>query len=385
MVSRQLRRYGKEHWNKCCRIFRAWLFFLTYSDHAHSDCEHLRRLQMVLERLHKHNVRINIKKSIFFTHEVQYCGYVLRKDGEHKEPSKMEAIKMMPRPKNISDVRAFVGMINYYSRFIRNLSSILKPLNILLQRNKRFAWTEKQEEAFKKAKEAFVSNQVLAHFDPKLPIVLATDASSYGVGAVLSHAYPDGTERVIQYASQTLSGTQQKYVQIDKEAYSIIFGIKKFYQYLYGNRFTLVTDHRPLIHILSPNKSLPVYSVMRMQHYAIFLQGFNYAIRYRKSESHANADCLSRLPLKIGTKGMDVVDAFELSMLEALPVDAKSIASHTKEDTELQKLLHALQSGSLAHSTDIFKLEQSEFTLQSDIILRGHRVVIPRSLSLLEY
>lgn len=140
----------------------------------------------------------------------------------------------MPRLGNVSEVRAFVGMINYYSKFIRNLSSILHPLNMLLHKNTRFAWTEKQEKAFQKAKEAFMSNQMLAHFDPKLPIVLATDASSYGVGAVLSHIYPDGTEKVIQFASQTLSETQQKYAQIDKEAYSIIFGIKKFYQYLYA-------------------------------------------------------------------------------------------------------------------------------------------------------
>jgi len=172
---------------------------------AHSDCEHLRRLHMVLNRLHKHNVRINLEQCSFFTHEVQYCGYMLRDDGIHKEPSKMKAISNMFRPQNISDVRAFVGMINYYSRFIKNLSSILQPLNKLLHKNTRFLWTKEQEIAFNRAKEAFVSNQILAHFDPKLPIVLATDASAYGVGAVLSHTYPDGSEKVIQYASQTLS------------------------------------------------------------------------------------------------------------------------------------------------------------------------------------
>lgn len=242
----------------------------------------------------------------------------------------MKAISNMPRPRNASDVRAFVGMINYYSRFIKNLSSILQPLNKLLHKNTSFSWTEEQESAFRRAKEAFTSNQVLAHFDPNIPIVFATDASAYGVGAVLSHTYPDGSEKVIQYALQTLSETQRKYAQIDKEAYSIIFGIKKFYQYLYGNKFTLVTDHRPLVHILSPHKSLPVYSAMRMQHHAIFLQGFNYTIRYKKSKNHANADCLSRLPLKEYTRNMDVVDAFELNTLETLPVDAKSVELHTK-------------------------------------------------------
>lgn len=111
---------------------------------AHSDCEHLCRLHLVLNRLHKYNIRINLEKSIFFTHEVQYCGYMLRRDGIHKEPSKMEAIRQMPRPQNISEIRAFVGMINYYSKFIRNLSSILQPLNMLLNKNTRFAWKSRK-------------------------------------------------------------------------------------------------------------------------------------------------------------------------------------------------------------------------------------------------
>lgn len=142
----------------------------------------------------------------------------------------------MPRPRNIQEVRAFVGMINYYGRFIRNLNSILYPLNQLLHVNVPFTWTEVQEQAFSRAKKVFLSNEILAHYNSKLPLILATDASPYGVGAVLSQSYPDGMEKVIQYASQTLSVTQQKYSQIDKEASSIIYGIKKFYQYLYGNK-----------------------------------------------------------------------------------------------------------------------------------------------------
>lgn len=96
-----------------------------------------------------------------------------------------------------------------------------------------------------------MSPKCLVHFNPTLPITLATDASPYGVGAVLSHVYPDGTERAIQYASQTLSNTQKAYSQIDKEAYAIIFGIKKFYQFLHGGCFTLITDHRPLVQIFA--------------------------------------------------------------------------------------------------------------------------------------
>jgi len=183
----------------------------------------------------------------------------------------MEAVEKLPRPRNVSKIRAFIGLINYYGRFIENLSNILRSLNELLKKYTRFKWTSDCENAFKQTKQAFCSNKILILFNPTLPIVVATDASPYGAGAVLSHIYPNGTERVIQYASCTLNDTQRKYTQIDKEAYAIIFGIKKFHNFLYGKRFTLLTDNKSITQILSPGKGLPTYSAMRMQHYAIFL------------------------------------------------------------------------------------------------------------------
>ncbi|XP_018395382.1 PREDICTED: uncharacterized protein K02A2.6-like [Cyphomyrmex costatus] len=356
------------------------IFFDDIVITGETDKLHFDRLDEVLKRLHQYNIRINVEKSMFFMDKVNYCGYTINKDGVHKEDSKMEAIKLMPRPKNVSEVRAFTGMINYYGRFIPNLSTILHPLNELLRKNSSFIWSRKCELAFQKAKEAFTSNRVLTHFNSKLPLILATDASSYGVGAVLSHRYPDGSERVIQFASQTLSPTQQKYSQIDKEAYAIIYGIKKFFQFLYGNKFTLITDHRPLIQILSPTKSLPIYTAMRMQHYAIFLQGFNYSIQYKKSEDHANADCLSRLPANSQNTSSDVIDAFQMDTLDTLPISANKIAFETNKDTNLKKLLQALHTGKQIHKSDRFNIDQIEFNLHAGVIMRGHRVVIPKSL-----
>lgn len=162
----------------------------------------------------------------------------------------------------------------------------------MLRRNTPFFWSKDCESAFQQAKIAFTSKQVLIHFNSKLPLVLATDASSYGVGAVLSHQYPDGSEKVIQFASQTLSDTQLKYSQIHKEAFAVIFRVKKFFQFLYENYFTLVTDHRLLVQIFSPKRGLPIYTTMRMQHYAIFLQGFNYKIQYRKSKDHSDLSAI---------------------------------------------------------------------------------------------
>ncbi|XP_029156135.1 uncharacterized protein K02A2.6-like [Nylanderia fulva] len=345
-----------------------------------SEALHLQRLDLVLQRLQNRNIRINLEKSKFMMDEIQYCGFTLRKEGILKDRAKVEAIKSMPRPKNVQEVRAFVGMINYYGRFIRNLSAILYPLNQLLHIKVPFIWSKAQEQAFIKAKDAFLSDQILAHYDSKLPLILATDASPYGVGAVLSQLHSDGTEKVLQYASQTLSDTQQKYSQIDKEAFGIIYGIKKFYQYLYGNKFTLITDHKPLIQIFAPNKSLPVYSAMRMQHYAIFLQGFNYTIKYRNSKEHGNADGLSRLPVSESNSNTDVVEAFQIEELQELLLDANLIEKETRKDTKLKKLLCALQTGKEALSEDRFNLSQEKFNLQDGVIMRGFRVVIPPTL-----
>ncbi|XP_071579209.1 uncharacterized protein [Temnothorax nylanderi] len=222
-----------------------------------------------------------------------------------------------------------------------------------------------QEEAFITAKKEFKNENYLVHFNPKLPLILATDASSYGVGAVLSHRYPDGTERVILYASQTLSDTQKKYSQIDKEAYAIIFGIKKFYQYLYANEFTLITDHRPLVQIFNPTRSLPICSALRMQHYALFLRAFNYKIVYRQSKEHGNADCLSRLPIpETSNHGFDVADAFEIEVIENLPITMTPYNPATNGQAErfVQTMKNALQR--MSTSKELVQLNLQKFLLQ---------------------
>ena len=281
----------------------------------------------------------------------------------------------MPRPRNVAQVRAFIGFVNYYGRFIKNLSPILHPLR-LLNTNTSFTWTRECEEAFRIAKAEFQKNQILVHFDQKLPLVLATDASAYGVDAVLSHIYPDGIERPIQYASRTLSTTQQKYAQIDKEAYGISFGVKKFHQYLYGNTFTLYTDHRPLVQIFSPAKGLPPYSAMRMQHYALFLRGFKYTIKYRNTKLHGNADGLSRLPATESEQDRyDVVDVYRMDTIDQLPVTGEELAIETKRDAELKELLQELQSGKYKNRTN-----RNEYSIQGGIIFRAHRVVVPKTL-----
>ncbi|XP_055526941.1 uncharacterized protein K02A2.6-like [Wyeomyia smithii] len=343
---------------------------------------HLSRLEEVLRRLDQYNIRVNRAKCEFLTNKIEYCGYLIDREGIHKVQKKMDAIQFMPRPKNKDEVRSFVGFINYYGRFFDNLSTMLYPLNNLLKDTVEFKWTKECEHSFYTVKQQMQSDRCLVHYSPELPLLLATDASPYGVGAVLSHVYPDGSERPIQFASQTLNATQQKYMQVDKEAYAIIFGVKKYFQYLYGRRFILVTDNHAVTKIFSEHKGLPVMSALRMQHYATYLQSFDYEIRFRKSTDHANADAMSRIPVKLcGSENIiEESDVVEMNQIDTLPVTAEQLSQATSEDKNIQTLLQGLRYGQAVDGKDRFGIDQTEFTIQNGCLLRGIRVYVPVKL-----
>lgn len=333
-----------------------------------------------MQRLNKYNMRVNFDKCVFMKDEIEYCGYRIDRLGIHKVQSKVDAIVKMPEPTNKDEIRAYIGLVNYYGRFFENLSTILYPLNNLLKDHVKFVWSNECKKAFRTVQKQIQSTVHLAHYDPKLPLVLATDASPVGVGAVLSHIYEDGSERPILFVSQTLSPVQQRYTQIDREAYAIIFGIRKFYQYVYARKFILITDNRPLTQILSPTKGLPTLSATRMQHYAIFMQSFDYDIRYRKSAEHSNADALSRLPLPEINTRKEEAGMIELNAIETLPLSVEELGIATSKDDSVKKLLDGLHSGVTVTPEHRYNIDQTEFTVQHGCLLRGVRVYVPSEL-----
>ncbi|GFR74956.1 retrovirus-related Pol polyprotein from transposon opus [Elysia marginata] len=165
-----------------------------------------------------------------------------------------------------------MGMVNYYHKWLQNIAQMAKPLYNLLQDHLPFKWTEECQDAFHTIKSMVASDLILTHYDPTLPLKLATDASPYGLGAVLSHVMDEG-ERPIAFASRTLSKAEERYSQLDKKALSIVWAVKKFFFYLCGRHFTIVTDHQPLKNILSPDKGIPAMTAARQQRYAVFLSG----------------------------------------------------------------------------------------------------------------
>ena len=235
------------------------------------------------------------------------------------------------------------------------------------------------------------STTVLTHYDPKVQIALACDASSTGIGAVIYHVYLDGTEKPIAYASKTLSSAEQNYSQIEKEALSLIFGVKKFHNFLYGRHFLLVTDHKPLLTIFGSKKGIPTVAANRLQRWAIILATYTYEILYKPTAKHGNADTLSRLPVSDEQLEEDYSLESELNhihslQLEQLPLRATDVAKATEDDTVLARVYQFIKQGwpesksKLEKALHPYFVKRFEFTIQSGCILHGSQVVIPSSL-----
>ena len=193
----------------------------------------------------------------------------------------------------MSQLCSFLGLVNYYSKFLPQIATTLASLYFLLQKKSKWYWGEKQKQAFEEAKHQLSSTALIAHFNPDCELILSCDASPYGVGAVLSQKGPDGLEHPIVCTSRSLAPAERKYSQLDKEGLTIVYGVRKYYQYLFGRQFTIRSDHKPLQHIFGESHPIPQMASARLQRWALTLGAYDYKISYRPGKDHANADMLS--------------------------------------------------------------------------------------------
>ena len=353
------------------------------------------RTLTVLQRIQDAGFRLRPKKCQFFLHSVKYLGFIFDASGRHPDPENIRAIQQMPAPTDVSSLRSFLGMISYYSAFLPSLHDVRRPLNRLLEKDVAWNWSNDCESSFCRLKSMLSSNMLLTHYNPQLPIIIAADASQHGVGAVALHVFPDGSEKAVMHASRTLTSAETRYSQIEKEALALVFAVRRFHKLIYGRRFTLLTDHKPLLSIFGSKKGIPAHSANRLQRWAIVLLGYDFDIQYRRTESFGQADALSRLignhvPAEEDTIIAALSEEDDISTLQltnairALPVTADDVRNATNDDSTIQEAITYVRSrwpsiqleGDLQHLAN----RRDSLCVVNDCLLFGDRVVIPTSL-----
>lgn len=279
-------------------------------------------------------------------------------------------------------MKAFLGLINYYGRFIPNLSSRLSPLYSLLRKNTKYVWNDDCNKVFEDSKKLLLKPNFLEFYDPDKPIVVVSDACGYGLGGVIAHVVGK-EERPISFTSFSLNDAQKSYPILHLEALAVVSTIKKFHKFLYGKKFTVFTDHKPLIGIFGKDGKNSIF-VTRLQRYILELSIYDFEIIYRPSTKMGNADYCSRFPLP-----QEVPRALQREYIKSInvsgdiPLDYRTIAKETQHDEFLQQILSFMKTGwpkKLSQRfKDIYSNHQDLEELDGCLIFQD-RIAIPTKL-----
>ena len=277
-----------------------WKFVLCYIDDilvfSSNFKEHIHHLGQVFQRLRDANLTLKAEKCNFAVDRVVYLGHVITKDGVEVDIAKTEKIRTFPEPRSQKELKSFLGLANYYKRFVKDFSKICVPLNRLLQKDKKqkFApgdWSEKCQKAFDTLKEALTSPPVLGYANMNKPFVLSTDASGSAIGYILGQVDETGKEQAIAFGGRALHPDEKKWTITELECLAVIVGMETFKHYLKNNKFTVYTDHKAL-QWLHKTKD----PTGRLGRWVLRIQEFNYEIVHREGKRNQNADAISRIP-----------------------------------------------------------------------------------------
>ena len=333
--------------------------------------EHLVNLECVFERLAQAGLTLKLSKCTFCQKEVRYLGHIVGSGGIRPDPQKVSCVLSYPAPKNLKELQAFLGLANYYRRFIAHYSKIAAPLYQLTRKTaKVFVWTPACDAAFCTLKVALTSAPTLSYPCFMSPFILSTDASETAIGAVLSQ-FQGEEEHPVAYWSRQLQKAERNYSTIEREMLAVVAAVKHFYPYLYGRKFILFTDHHPLTTL----KGLKDVGGC-ITRWVLFLQQFEIEFHFRAGTSNTNADAMSRLPP-------------DSTVLPVITLDSEfnDIGDSQRSDPFLSDVIKALEEGRVPTG---LSRQADKLFLKDGILCRKYRsqlgvevsqLVVPRGLN----
>lgn len=351
-----------------------------------TQTEHDHTLKAVIQRLQDAGLKLNQSKCQFNKTSLRFLGHMVNAQGIQPDEDHLSAILHAPAPKDAPQLRSFIGLLSWYNKFIPNFATVVEPLRACIRQGSDFVWSEEAQQSFDAVKKLLIDSPALSLFDPDLPTVVSTDASDYGLGAVLAQVHENKTERIVAFASRTLSPAERKYSTIEKEALACVWAVEKWRTYLWGRKFLLRTDHQALTVLLSSKGT--DRAGMRIARWAARLLCFNYDVIYRPGAQNCTADCLSRLPLPASDEDcMDTEPEFVAFMSPAMSaLSPAEFASASATCSELSALRTQIARGWPSSSASVdtllrpfFKL-RDELSVQHDYVFRGSRLVVPVAL-----
>ena len=257
--------------------------------HSSEFDTHITHLKVVITRLQEINLKINGDKCQWFQRKMKILGHIVTENTVLMDKEKINAVEEMKPPRNIKQLQQYLGLCNYYRRFIEKFSFIAAPLYGMLKKDMVWNWTKECQNAFDLLKTKLIEYPILRQPDLQKPFIIFTDASTKAIGAVLSQKDKENKEFVCAYASRLLKGAELHYGITDKECLAVLWAVKHFRVYLYGSRFTVITDHSALTWLMSLNEPTG-----RLARWSLYLQTFTFEVIHRKGLKHSNVDVLSR-------------------------------------------------------------------------------------------
>ena len=336
--------------------------------------EHDKRLFAVLDRLREVGLTLNGKKCEFRLSKLTFFGHELTHRGVNPSEEKVAAIQDATPPKDASEVRSFMGLVQYSAKFLPNLASVAQPIQELTRKGAKFVWGTEQQSTFKELKRLITQADTLAYYQVDCRTRIVADASPVSLGAVLTQEQK-GEWRVISYASRSLTDVERRYSQTEKEALALVWACERF---IFGQQFELETDHKPLECIYSRTSKPSA----RIERWVLRLQSYDFKVVYRPGKTNI-ADALSRLNTRVQRDRGEEHDYARAVVETSVPtaLSPKEIERASASDPEMCKVKDCVRSGNWGMCPlPAYLHVKQELCVYGELLLRGTRIVIPQSL-----